>query len=109
LEFSISNNVVQTPVIHVISPDVQITGTGTVSLADNTLNENMTLALSSALMSHVPQAMQGAFSQRSDGFMTVDFRVWGPYSSPQNDLKNKLITGTAKGLLQQGLERLLTH
>jgi len=33
MEYSISNNVMQTPVIRIISPELQITGKGSVSLA----------------------------------------------------------------------------
>jgi len=43
MEYSISNNVMQTPVIRIISPELQITGKGSVSLADYSLNHNLTI------------------------------------------------------------------
>jgi hypothetical protein len=108
LEFSMTNNVLQTPVIRLISKTVQITGKGTVTLADNQLNHDMTLALAPEVLANVPSAIRGIFAQREDGFLTLDFHVSGPYDSPKTDIEKRLVKGAAQQLLQQGLQRLLS-
>jgi hypothetical protein len=107
VEFSMSNNVMQTPVIRVISSEVQITGTGSVNLEDDSLNHAMTLALAKDTLAHVPKEVRAIFTERSDGYLTLDFRVWGPYDSPKTDLQQRIVKGTAEQLLGKGLKRLL--
>lgn len=106
MEFSTSNNVMQTPVIRLISPEVQITGKGSVNLEDYSLNHDMTLALAKDLLAHVPKEVRAIFTERSDGYLALDFRVWGPYDSPKTDLQQRIVKGAAEQLLQKGLEKL---
>ena len=107
LEFSITNNILQTPVIRLISKTVQITGKGTVTLENNQLNHDMTLALAPNVLANVPSQIRGIFAQRADGFLTLDFHVNGPYDSPKTDIQKRLIKGATQQLLQEGLQRLL--
>jgi uncharacterized protein involved in outer membrane biogenesis len=100
VEFSITNNVLQTPVIRLISPTVQITGSGWASLADNTLHHTMTIALGPDMMAGVPQQVRNLFTQRADGFLTLEFNVSGTFNSPKTDLPNRLFKGAAQQLLQ---------
>jgi len=106
LEFSLANGVLQTPVLRVVSRDVQITGKGSVALASATLDHALTLAVSPDLFRRVPRDVRRAFAERGDGFRTVDFRVWGPADAPRTDLSERLLKGVAEGLLKRGLQKL---
>jgi len=90
----------QTQVIRLISPTVQITGNGWASLADNTLHHTMTIALGPDMMANVPPQVRALFTQRADGFLTLDFHVSGTFNSPKTDLPNRLLKGVAQQLLQ---------
>lgn len=107
MEFTIADNVMQTPVIRLTSPVVQITGKGAVSLADYSLNHDLTLAFAPNSLDNAPKEIRALFTQRSDGFLTLDFRVWGPYDSPKTDLKERIVRGATEQLLEKGLQKLL--
>lgn len=104
VEFSISNNVMQTPVIRLASPQIQITGKGSVSLSDYTLNHNMTLIFAKGALDKVPNEIRGLFAEQPDGSLTLDFKVWGPYSDPKTDLKERIAEGIGKQLIKKGLK-----
>jgi len=106
VEFSISNNVMVTPVISLKSSQVQIIGNGSVSLADYSLNHTLTLALAAGALDHTPKEIRNVFTQRADGFYTLDFKVWGPYDAPKTDLSKKLLKGATDQLLEKGLKFL---
>jgi hypothetical protein len=106
LEFSLTNNVMQTPVIRLMSPRVQITGKGSVSLADYSLNHNLTLVFAKGVLDNVPKEVRGVFAERPDGSRTLEFRVWGPYDAPKTDLTDRLVKGATQQLLQKGLQQL---
>ncbi len=106
MEFTVANNQMQTPVIRLVAPQVQITGKGTVSLADYSLDHHLTLALAAGLLGNVPKEVRAVFTDRGDGFFTLDFRVYGPYDAPKTDLKERLVKGATDQLLQKGLEKL---
>jgi uncharacterized protein involved in outer membrane biogenesis len=106
LEFSLSNNVMQTPVVKLTSPKVQITGKGSVSLTDYSLDHDLTLALAKDVLANVPKEVRGIFTERSDGFLTLDFRVWGPYGKPKTDLTKRLVKGVTNQLLGKDLKKL---
>src|SRR5439155_8775990 len=98
IEFTLADNVMQTPVISLKAPQIQITGNGSVTLEDYKLNEEMTLAIHKNLLGKVPKGVQRIFNERDDGYLTIDFKVYGPYDKPKTDLTERLI--------QRGLEEL---
>ena len=106
LEFTITNNTMQTPVIRLSAPRVQITGKGNVSLDDYALNHDMTLAVGKELLARVPKEVRNVFTERADGFFTIDFRVWGPYDSPKENLKARIVRGATDQLIEKGLQKL---
>jgi uncharacterized protein involved in outer membrane biogenesis len=106
MEFAIAENMMQTPVIRVRAPDLQLDGRGSVSLADYSLNHTLTLALSQSALAGAPKEVRGIFKERADGFFTLDFKVWGPYDSPKTDLKDRLVKGATQQLLEKGLQKL---
>lgn len=106
IEFSISNNVMQTPVVKLTSPKVQITGKGEVSLDDCYLDYDLTLALANDALANLPKEVRGIFTERSDGFLTLNFRVWGPYDKPKTDLTKRIVKSVTDQLIGKDLKKL---
>jgi uncharacterized protein involved in outer membrane biogenesis len=107
LEFSITNNTMQTPVIRIAAPQVQITGKGVVSLEDYSLNHDLTIAFAKGMLDRAPKEVRNLFTERQDGSLTLDFRVWGPYDAPKTDLQDRIIKGVGQQLIEKGLQKLL--
>ena len=106
VEFTIANNELQTPVINLVSPVVRLTGKGVVSLADNSLRHDFTLALAPATAAKMPAQVRGVFTPEADGFYSIRFHVSGPYSSPKTDLTERIAKGAVNKLIDQGLKGL---
>ncbi|HUK84080.1 MAG TPA: AsmA family protein [Verrucomicrobiae bacterium] len=107
LEYTIANNVMETPVISLKSPQVQITGKGSVALEDYSLNHTLTLTLAKGTLDSTPKEVRSIFTQQDDGSFTLEFKVWGPYDAPKTDLEKRVLKGAADQLLQKGLQKLL--
>lgn len=107
LEFTIADNQMPTPVIRVTAPKIQLTGNGTVSLNDYSLNHTLTLAVEKELLAKVPKEVRASFTEREDGYLTIEFKVTGPYDNPKTDLSQRLLKGATDQLLQKGLQKLL--
>ena len=107
LEFSITNNTMQTPVIRIAAPQVQITGKGVVSLEDYSLNHDLTIAFAKGMLDRAPKEVRNLFTERQDGSLALDFRVWGPYDAPKTDLQDRIIKGVGQQLIEKGLQKLL--
>lgn len=107
LEYSISNNVMQTPVVRLTSPEVQITGKGFVSLDKYTLHHDMTISFTKGALDHTVGAIRDLFTEQQDGSLTLDFKVWGPYNSPKTDLTKRITQKLGQQLLEKGLQQLL--
>lgn len=104
VEFTIADNVMQTPVISLKSPHIQVTGKGSVGLEDYALNHELTLAIDKSLLDKVPKEVRAIFKERADGYLTIDFKVWGPYDKPKTDLTERLVKGAVGGLLERFLK-----
>jgi hypothetical protein len=104
LEYTIANNVMETPVVSLKSPQVQITGKGTVALADYSLNHTLTLGLAKEALASTPKEIRNIFTAREDGSFALEFKVWGPYDAPKTDLDKRLLQGAAGQLLQKFLK-----
>jgi uncharacterized protein involved in outer membrane biogenesis len=107
LEFSITNNTMQTPVIRITAPQVQISGKGVVSLEDYSLNHELTIAFAKGMLDRAPKEVRNLFTERQDGSLALDFRVWGPYDAPKTDLQDRIIKGVGRQLIEKGLQKLL--
>jgi uncharacterized protein involved in outer membrane biogenesis len=107
LEYTISNNVMQTPLISLKSPQAQISGAGRVALEDYSLNHTLTLALAKEALERAPKEIRQLFTERADGFVTMEFKVWGPYDKPKTDLDKRLLKGVGEQLLEKGLKQLM--
>ncbi|HXI84439.1 MAG TPA: AsmA-like C-terminal region-containing protein [Verrucomicrobiae bacterium] len=106
LEFSISNNVMQTPVIRLTSPQVQITGKGSVALADYSLNHDLTITFAKGALGTAPKEILGLFTEQANGSLALSFHVSGPYSSPKTDLTQRIAQGLGQQLIEKGLQKL---
>ena len=106
VEYSISNNVMQTPVVRLTSPQVQITGKGFVSLDKYTLHHDMTLTFAKGALDNVPSEIRGLFTEQSDGSLTVNFKVTGPCNSPKTDLAKRMAQRLGQQLLEKALEKI---
>ena len=104
LEFSITNNTLQTPVIRLVGPEVQVDGKGVVSLEDNSLNHDFTMTFSKELLDRFPTPVHNLLAVRPDGSLALEFRVWGPYDSPKTDLQQRLLKGVGQQLIDKGLQ-----
>jgi hypothetical protein len=107
IDFVLAGDVLRTPVVRFIAGDVKILGRGEVQLRAGTLAHELTLLVPPAVLRRAPREMRTAFTERPDGLMGVDFRVWGPYRSPRTDLQDRVLRGFAESLLRKGLRQLL--
>ncbi len=92
----------QTPVIRLTSPQVQIIGKGFVSLDKYTLHHDMTLTFAKGALDQAPSAIRSLFTEQPDGSLTLDFKVTGPYNSPKTDLAKRITQRLGQQLLQKG-------
>ena len=106
VDWTLAQEVLRTPTLRLLSRDVRITGAGAVSLASGTVEHELTLALPKPVVARAPRDVRRAFTEQPDGWMTLDFRVWGPYDAPRTDLSDRLFRTTAEGFLRKGLKQL---
>jgi AsmA protein len=107
IDFTLAGDVLRTPVVRFIAGDVKIVGKGEVALATGELAHDLTLLVPEAAVRRAPKEMRNAFTDRGNGLMGVDFRVWGPYRSPRTDLQDRVLRGFAESLLKKGLKQFL--
>jgi hypothetical protein len=105
IDFVLEGDVLRTPVVRFVARDVKILGKGEVLLRSGTLAHDLTLLVPPAVLRRAPREMRTAFTERPDGLMGVDFRVWGPYHSPRTDLQDRVLRGFAESLLRKGLRQ----
>jgi uncharacterized protein involved in outer membrane biogenesis len=106
VEFSISNNVMQTPVIRLTSPQIQITGKGSVALANNSLNHDLTITFAKGALGTIPKEIVGLFTEQADGSLALSFHVSGTYKSPKTDLTARIAQGVVQQLFEKGAGKL---
>jgi uncharacterized protein involved in outer membrane biogenesis len=107
IDFVLAGNVLRTPVVRFIAGDVRILGRGEVQLATGELAHELTLLVPQAIVRRAPREMRNAFTDRGNGVMGVDFRVWGPYRAPRTDLQDRVLRGFTESLLKKGLKQFL--
>ena len=107
IDFVLAGDVLRTPVVRFVARDVKVVGRGEVLLRTGVLAHEFTLLVPPAVVRRAPREMRAAFSERPDGLMGVDFRVWGPYRAPHTDLQDRVLRGFAESLLRKGLRQFL--
>jgi hypothetical protein len=106
IDFVLAGDVLRTPMVRFIARDVKILGKGEVRLKNGELAHELTLLVPPAAVRRAPREMRSAFTERPEGLMGVDFRVWGPYHSPRTDLQDRVLRGFAESILRKGLRQL---
>jgi len=106
LEFSLARSRLETAVLSMKGPSVDLGGHGSVMLETGALDHAMTLALRQALVDKISaREVRAAFTPRGDGFAKVDFKVSGTLASPKVDLLSRIgekaLTEAAKGKLKK--------
>jgi len=102
VDYALAHNTLKTPRIKLLGPRLQITGSGEISLADYPLKHELTVALAKELLGSVPSQIKSVLKAREDGFMTLTFKVTGPYDAPKTDL----LGGVIRNVIQDQLRKL---
>jgi len=107
MEFTLGGNRLQTPVLSLKGAALQLTGKGTVNLANYGLDYDMTLALNQALVEKIGvKELRSAFKDRGDGFSAIDFKVTGTSDHPQTDLASRIGKAAATQALKDQAGKL---
>jgi uncharacterized protein involved in outer membrane biogenesis len=106
VEFSISNNVMQTPVIRLASPEMQIAGKGSISLDDHSLKQDLTLTFAKGALDRTPIEIRNLFTEQPDGSLALNFKVTGTYDSPKTDLTKRVVKSVGQQLINKALQQL---
>jgi hypothetical protein len=110
VEFTLAGSRLSTPVLSLKGDAVRLRGRGTLNLETSGLDYQMTLGLAPRLLAKVTRPeLRPAFKPGSDGFSTVEFRLYGTTVEPQTDLLSRIgksaATEAAKGQLNKLLKR----
>jgi len=100
MEFTIATNQMHTPVIRMISQQIELTGHGVVSLTDGSLNHDLTLLLSQEVADRAPGLIHKLFTEHADGRHSLSFHVSGTYDAPKVDIEERAVK-QAVGKLQK--------
>lgn len=107
VEFSMARSRVETPVVRLKSPTMQLAGAGSLNLNDDTLAYDMTLALDRRWVGRIPmKEIRAAFKERGDGLAAIDFKVSGTSAEPRTDLLARIGKAGATEALKGALGKL---
>jgi uncharacterized protein involved in outer membrane biogenesis len=108
IEYSLANNVLSTSVLSLKGQAIEITGKGRLNLVRSTINYDLNLALTEALLNKitVPQ-LRGAFEPRGDGFSEISFRAYGTTDAPETDLLTRVGRAAAEDAVKDQANKLL--
>jgi hypothetical protein len=110
VEFTQAGSRLSTPVLSLKGDAVRLSGRGTVDLDSWGLDYRMTLGLAPKLLAKVTRPeLRPAFKPGSDGFSSIEFRLYGTTLEPQTDLLSRIgkaaATEAAKGQINKLLKR----
>ena len=106
VEFTLAGNILETPVIRFLSPLVQVTGKGSVSLEQNTLDHDMMLALSQEVLSQLPAPLLRVFKLRASGVISTGALTLLTHNEPPKFTVSTLKLPTALSLFSSKLTEL---
>lgn len=87
LEFTIRDSVLDASVIRWSGADIWLSGSGRVSLADNSCHRVFRLVLSEELLAKVGEEKRSRFAREPDGRRAIGFRFGGPCDQPRIELE----------------------
>ncbi len=101
MEFTIATNQMHTPVIRMISQQIELTGRGVVSLTNGSLNHDLTLVLSQEVADRTPGLIRKLLTEQADGRRALSFHVSGTYDDPKVDIDEHAVKRTAEKALNK--------
>lgn len=108
LEFKQVGSRFATPVVALTGDAVRLSGRGALNLDTSGLEYEMTLGLAPKLLAKITRPeLRGGFHQGSDGFATIDFRLYGTTLEPKTDLLARVGKAAAKGVAKDQVNKLL--
>ena len=107
VEFSQTGSRFATPVLQLTGDAIRLSGRGSVNLDTSGLDYEMTLALAPKLFAKITRPeLRAGFKQASDGFATIDFRLFGTTLEPKTDLLSRVGKAAATGIAKEQLNKL---
>jgi hypothetical protein len=108
VEFSQTGSRFATPVVKLTGDAVRLSGRGSVNLDTSGLDYEMTLGLAPKLFAKITRPeLRAGFKEASDGFATIDFRLYGTTLEPKTDLLSRVGKAAATGVAKDQVNKLL--
>ena len=108
VEFSQTGSRFATPVVKLTGDAVRLSGRGSVNLDTSGLDYEMTLGLAPKLLAKITRPeLRAGFKEGSDGFATIDFRLYGTTLEPKTDLLSRVGKAAATGVAKDQVNKLL--
>lgn len=108
VEFSQTGSRFATPVVKLTGDAVRLSGRGSVNLDTSGLDYEMTLGLAPKLLAKITRPeLRAGFKEASDGFATIDFRLYGTTLEPKTDLLTRVGKAAATGVAKDQVNKLL--
>jgi AsmA protein len=103
-DFTIANGLADFRRIHLINPQMEVKGTGTMTLDRPTLNMTLQTVLSGEASSRIESGRAASFFKDREGRVVVPLRITGPVENPSVNLDSEKVLG--KGMnekMEKGL------
>jgi len=108
VEFNQTGSRFATPVVKLTGDAVRLSGRGSVNLDTSGLDYEMTLGLAPKLLAKITRPeLRAGFKEASDGFATIDFRLYGTTLEPKTDLLTRVGKAAATGVAKDQVNKLL--
>jgi uncharacterized protein involved in outer membrane biogenesis len=108
VEFNQTGSRFATPVVKLTGDAVRLSGRGSVNLDTSGLDYEMTLGLAPKLFAKITRPeLRAGFKQDTDGFATIDFRLYGTTLEPKTDLLSRVGKAAATGVAKDQVNKLL--
>jgi uncharacterized protein involved in outer membrane biogenesis len=108
VEFNQTGSRFATPVVKLTGDAVRLSGRGSVNLDTSGLDYEMTLGLAPKLFAKITRPeLRAGFKEGTDGFATIDFRLYGTTLEPKTDLLSRVGKAAATGVAKDQVNKLL--
>jgi hypothetical protein len=108
VEFAQTGSRFATPVLKLLGDAVRLSGRGSVNLDTSGLDYEMALSLAPKLFAKITRPeLRAGFKEGSDGFATIDFRLYGTTLEPKTDLLSRVGQAAAAGVAKDQVNKLL--
>ena len=108
VDYTLEGYRLTTPRVSLKGTGMQVSATGSLNLANSTLDYNVNLALAESLLARIPiQELRAGFKERGDGLSAMDFRVHGTTEAPETDILSRLGKAAATEVITDQANKLL--